>query len=1199
MQWLLSLSTFTTRYHNFIWFLIFTFTLYCMPHLELLFPYKLRLFVSEAQAQTTEDQGQGGEEPPPETPPNEEPPVEPETPSALLSHEVPQGSGSTGYGSSVPLPENILFTGAATYSIPIEVAPGRKGMSPKISLVYNSYQGNGPIGVGWSIDMGSIQRPTKWGVVYNNNDYVAATGGGVSELISRSDWGSNYYGSKIEGTATKYYKLSEGGGWQVTTKDGMKYFYGQTGSSQQRKSSDPLKVFKWCLDKIEDKYGNYMTVSYWKDQGNGEIYLDRIDYTGNVGGLPTSHYVKFYYETRTDKPPMYTIKKLVKTAYRLKRIEVFGNNTFQRKYVLSYTYSPTTFRSLLSSVTTYGKDGVSTLPRITFNYQEGAEGFTFLANINDYGPAQGYDNTNHYPIVIGDFNGDNKTDFGRVCGSGVIIRLSDGQGGFPPGDFLSAFGQQAYDEAYYYPMVIGDFDGDGKTDVGRVGTTEIQFRLSRDPNQWTAGATLNAFGRNSYPNANEYPLVIGDFNGDGKTDVGRVYYSGVAFYLSTGTGWRGIASISDLGISQGYTNAGNYPLVIGDFNGDGRTDVGRRSGSTIKFYYATASDGWSSAGTLNDYMASRPIPGDFNGDGKTDLTWDWWEGWSQVYLSVGDTTWASIGGVDGIDLNDDITGDFNGDGKADVAMQLTTGVPGSCNVWVYLSKGGGGWELTEGIENFPCGPSNILPRIMGDFNGDGKSDIATVWNNGVQFYKSAVPFPDLLTGINNSIGGGSTIEYSSSSDYDNANLPFILHPVSSIINDDGRGQELRTDYSYEGGYYDSANREFWGFEHVTSNQLNGTGIESTTDTWFHTWVGQEYATLKGKIVTQELKSTKNGELHQRRVENIWTIVPIWGDVTFPSLDETLSTITDDEDPGQVGSFTYQHKTAYEYDLTYFNALEEHKFHEENQVFIPDISTHFQYETYTISSSYQDPWIVNKPTDITVKDGSGNIVSRKELQYESTKRHLTKEIVCKSTDGNPETRAVECNDDNFPNETRDAVITYDEYTDEGNLEKITDAMGYITRISYDTTIKTHVSQTSKCVSQPNVEPGAGCNNTHTTTTEYDLGTGNLTTLIPPHLQGTSYSFNYSYDPFGRKSLENRPDGGWTSYQYLYFGCPVECSSSGSAQYVEKREHIIPVGTSGSVLDHYTKTKFDGLGRTYKVESRIGTYGVRLAMLQIIV
>jgi hypothetical protein len=104
---------------------------------------------------------------------------------------------------------------------------------------------------------------------------VAVINGSNSELIVRSDWGTNYYGNKIEGDFIKYYLNSITGGWEVTIKNGTKYYYGTTSASRQ---DNTYGTFKWCLDKVQDTNGNYMTVTYWKDQG--EIYLDRIDYTG-------------------------------------------------------------------------------------------------------------------------------------------------------------------------------------------------------------------------------------------------------------------------------------------------------------------------------------------------------------------------------------------------------------------------------------------------------------------------------------------------------------------------------------------------------------------------------------------------------------------------------------------------------------------------------------------------------------------------------------------------------------------------------------------------------------------------------------------------------------------------------------------------------------------------------------------------------
>src|ERR1039457_168529 len=66
--------------------------------------------------------------------------------------------------------------------------------------------------------------------------------------------------------------------------------------------------------------------------------------------------------------------------------------------------------------------------------------------------------------------------------------------------------------------------------------------------------------------------------------------------------------------------------------------------------------------------------------------------------------------------------DFNGDGKIDIAVANS----GSNNVTVLLGNGAGGFTSASGSP-FPAG-SQPYSVVVGDFNGDGKPDLAIANN---------------------------------------------------------------------------------------------------------------------------------------------------------------------------------------------------------------------------------------------------------------------------------------------------------------------------------------------------------------------------------------------------------------------------------------------------------------------------------------
>ncbi len=320
-------------------------------------------------------------------------------PHAFADENMPVGS----VGGEV---RADLFTGTATTSIPIQVPPGRQAVQPELALTYGSANGNGWVGMGWKLEKSVIERQTKDGLDYNGGDYVFRLSGINVELINTT--GNEYY-SKIEGSFTKVEKLNDSNNrpyFVATDKMGKKHYFGQYPETRVVDPNDPDRIFRWCLDRVEDVHGNYMVINYSYDQG--QAYLSRIDYTGNTAlGLKPTNSVVFHLEDRNDKNPIYTLKwgTPQKTAKRLKTVEVRANTdvtvnsngsvtvnnagTLQRAYKLTYTESAETSRSILADIQQYGDNatidgtgtitGGTTLPKIDFTYsQEGeAEFFAY------------------------------------------------------------------------------------------------------------------------------------------------------------------------------------------------------------------------------------------------------------------------------------------------------------------------------------------------------------------------------------------------------------------------------------------------------------------------------------------------------------------------------------------------------------------------------------------------------------------------------------------------------------------------------------------------------------------------------------------------------------------------------------------------------------------------------------------------------
>jgi uncharacterized repeat protein (TIGR01451 family) len=317
-------------------------------------------------------------------------------------------------------------------------------------------------------------------------------------------------------------------------------------------------------------------------------------------------------------------------------------------------------------------------------------------------------------IGVGDFNRDGKLDLVTAIQGGISVQLGNGDGTFRPAVTYAANG------TFPIGLVVGDFNNDGNPDVAVSYNNGLYVLLGNGDGSFQASVSYGS------ANADYSSLASADFNGDGNPDLVVMYDGSPAVFLGNGDGTFQSSAIVATG--------GTYydSLAIADFNGDGKPDlvclntaynggvgvlIGNGDGTfQLPVNYTDSSITYADAFVV----------GDFNGDGKTDVAVIYWTAVT-VLLGNGDGT---LHGVVKTQLTSTpgyfaISGDFNGDGKLDIAY---TGYYGD---YISIAFGNGdGTFIYGGYESGTTLPTDgyngaIAPA---DFNGDGKLDFA-VSNN--------------------------------------------------------------------------------------------------------------------------------------------------------------------------------------------------------------------------------------------------------------------------------------------------------------------------------------------------------------------------------------------------------------------------------------------------------------------------------------
>ena len=246
-----------------------------------------------------------------------------------------------------------------------------------------------------------------------------------------------------------------------------------------------------------------------------------------------------------------------------------------------------------------------------------------------------------------------------------------------------------------------------------------------------AHKVLNEWGINQGWNSDDTRL-FGDIDGDGDQDIVGIDESGIHFSrYQPGTPLFS-PTLSASTLVQNHLTTDYYgPFLLGRLDSDAAQDILAFASDGVHVIYSGAAANYQAdqvkvTGWFGTDWSHQHLLGDMNGDGYDDLVGFAGDGVWVTYWVPGAHLLprpvhlaADFGYDQGwrVDKHLRYLADVNGDGRKDIVGFKNDGV------WLSLATASGLSVPTRVLASFQNWQKDAHPRVMGDVNGDGMSDI--------------------------------------------------------------------------------------------------------------------------------------------------------------------------------------------------------------------------------------------------------------------------------------------------------------------------------------------------------------------------------------------------------------------------------------------------------------------------------------------